>query len=46
MLLSQSQLRTFAEKENVVLDERKVKNALDKFMHDINESIQNCITEI
>lgn len=46
VLLSQTQLRTFAEKENVTLDEEKINAAFDKFMHDINESIRDSIDEI
>lgn len=46
VLLSQSQLRTFAERENVALDEEKIKSALDQFLHNVNESIQNSITEL
>lgn len=43
ILLSQSQLRTFAEKENVALNEEKIKNAMDELIKEIDESIKNCI---
>ena len=39
VLQSQAQLKNFAEKENVVLDEDRITDAVNKFMHYINESI-------
>lgn len=46
VLLSQSQLRAFAEKENVVLDENRVALAMEKFMRYVNESIKDSIDEL
>lgn len=46
VLQSQAQLKDFAEKENVVLDEDRVTDAVNKFMHYINESIRDSIDEI
>lgn len=46
ILLSQSQLRAFAERENVTLDEEKINTAIDKFMHYVNESIRDSIDEL
>ena len=46
VLQSQAQLKDFAEKENVVLDEDRITDAVNKFMHYINESIRDSIDEI
>ena len=46
VLKSQAQLKDFAEKENVVLDEDRITDAVNKFMHYINESIRDSIDEI
>ena len=46
VLQSQTQLKDFAEKENVVLDEDRITDAVNKFMHYINESIRDSIDEI
>lgn len=46
VLQSQAQLKNFAEKENVVLDEDRITDAVNKFMHYINESIRDSIDEI
>ena len=46
VLQSQSQLKDFAEKENVVLDEDRIADAVNKFMHYINESIRDSIDEV
>ena len=46
VLQSQAQLKVFAEKENVVLDEDRITDAVNKFMHYINESIRDSIDEI
>ena len=46
VLQSQAQLKDFAEKENVVLDEDRITDAVNKFMHYINESICDSIDEI
>ena len=46
VLQSQTQLKYFAEKENVVLDEDRITDAVNKFMHYINESIRDSIDEI
>ena len=46
VLQSQAQLKDFAEKENVVLDENRITDAVNKFMHYINESIRDSIDEI
>ena len=46
VLKSQTQLKDFAEKENVVLDEDRITDAVNKFMHYINESISDSIDEI
>ena len=46
VLQSQKQLKDFAEKENVVLDEDRITDAVNKFMHYINESIRDSIDEI
>lgn len=46
VLQSQAQLKDFAEKENVVLDEDRIADAVNKFMHYINESIRDSIDEI
>lgn len=40
---SQSELRAFAEKENVTLNEEKINSAITKFMHYVNESIRDSI---
>lgn len=45
VLQSQAQLKDFAEKENVVLDEDRITDAVNKFMHYINESIRDSIDE-
>lgn len=39
--LSQKELRGFAEKENVTLDEDKLNAAIDKFMYTVNEMIKD-----
>ena len=46
VLQSQVQLKDFAEKENVVLDEDRIADAVNKFMHYINESIRDSIDEV
>ena len=46
VLQSQAQLKDFAEKENVVLNEDRITDAVNKFMHYINESIRDSIDEI
>lgn len=46
VLQSQAQLKYFAEKENVVLDEDRITDAVNKFMHNVNESIRDSIDEI
>ena len=46
VLQSQAQLKDFAVKENVVLDEDRITDAVNKFMHYINESIRDSIDEI
>ena len=43
VLQSQAQLKAFAEKENVVLDEDRITDAVNKFMHYVNESIRDSI---
>ena len=45
VLQSQAQLKDFAVKENVVLDEDRITDAVNKFMHYINESINDSIDE-
>lgn len=45
VLQSHSQLKLFAEKENVILDEEKISIAVNKFMHYVNECIQDSIEE-
>lgn len=43
--LSLAEFRSFAEKENVTLDEKKMDEAVKKFMHSVNDMIKDIVTE-